>query len=468
MRILLSFIIFTLAASLFALDTSLLMQGSWAWDKKMENRLDGSLEMSGIKGRLLLNDARPSAFWEKTTWESGAGQSGLGLGLYHRGSGSRLLYGALNNAGLPARLANPFSGNVHWASSYKATESELKKEASRKETEIYGLFSSPWWTLPQDIKIMGFAQIQTEFEQRISYDAGSELIFSDAKGRRQHLGIEFFNQFSTLEALKATGWFSKTYPLPQRRSNIYGGHAFYLFPGLEIQADGAISETEFWGRGCFGSTAVEFNSKLAPFIPWNWKLHLAIEGINDHFTDAKGKSGKGGIRGGLKYEHLLKKSETYRADIQFHWKANEDSLKIKTNAVYRFPSNVYLGLFHPVQIGLSYDSGTEAKEQSTIAGHFNFLIKPLSTKLYAAYAPAFESPSSEKGFFKTGCNLKLNLKPLYLTFGTGYHTKDGVDTSLGITYKKPHWTLGAKAGCNWPLEGTTPKWSVNLNWRVVM
>ena len=171
-----------------AVTWNLLATGSWAENGNVENRADLHL---GIDGRKLLLraqvlDRRPLDFESDRTWNEFLRRDagGAAVGLYHAGTGSRLLYGSLVENGLPARVRGPWSRGVPFAETRRPTSADMRTTASRTMSdEIYLYLSSPHLALPgggflQDLSLRGFASAQVAADTtdawRPAFSAGVE------------------------------------------------------------------------------------------------------------------------------------------------------------------------------------------------------------------------------------------------------------------------------------------------------
>ncbi|MDR1277127.1 MAG: hypothetical protein LBK02_00080, partial [Treponema sp.] len=88
---------------------NLLWAGSWDEGKTLNNRGDLRLIFPSLRLRAEVIDKRPLDFGSSPPLQGfGQGLSNYGGGLYHNPTGSRLLYGILDEWGLPARIRNPW------------------------------------------------------------------------------------------------------------------------------------------------------------------------------------------------------------------------------------------------------------------------------------------------------------------------------------------------------------------------
>ena len=126
---------------------SLLWSGSWEFDAAkttggLVNRFDARafLPWQGLSLRGLAIDKRTAPPWVGL----GEGTSAIGGGLYHAGTGSRLLYGPLSEYGLPARVRSPWVRAAPFVENHQPTVSDFRTEpAAALKNQAYLYLGSP-------------------------------------------------------------------------------------------------------------------------------------------------------------------------------------------------------------------------------------------------------------------------------------------------------------------------------------
>ena len=128
-----------------------LWAGSWEESKTLHNRADlkFGFPMPGLTIRGQFLDRRPMNFELGPPFgDQSSGIIGGAAGLYHKTTGSRILYGTLDELGLPARIRSPWIRSVPFTENRKPIMADLKTAASStKKDEAYLYLSSPRFTL---------------------------------------------------------------------------------------------------------------------------------------------------------------------------------------------------------------------------------------------------------------------------------------------------------------------------------
>jgi len=286
-------------------------------------------------------------------------------GLYHKPTGSRLLYGVLDEWGLPARIRNPWIRSPPYAQNHKPVIADLKTSAnSTKEDEIYLYVSSPPLNLFPDVKLRGFVSVQNE----ITYDKSQAFAPAVSAGmdfslpKNFNLTAEAFYFGKTLEPLNADKWFSGTPPLPARQLNLYAGAILLSSPDFSVSSDFAVSETFAWGTDIY----VNLGLSLTPVLPFGTRkrplsILLAFDGSGERFVNRDGANLKEGFRGALKIEWRSRFSSLLKFDAILRSSGfGDDFNRSSINFYYRFPSSAKdTRLFRFTRISFSADRNSE-------------------------------------------------------------------------------------------------------------
>jgi hypothetical protein len=331
------------------LSTRLLWSGSWEYGKNFANR--GELRLSlplasfGSTGRDELSfrfqvlDRRSTSSWEEQ------GLSTFALGLYHKATGSRLLYGQLDEWGLPARIRNPWIRSLPLVEYRGPSLADLKTDMAVSQGQAAYLYlGSPALESPvfgtwnvfvsalarQDLtdKTLG-DQIQGSFAERPDLGGGIQGVFSN----RRIVRVEGFYTTRILEAYRPSSWFSKNPPLPERDFRLRALSFLFSSPALGIAADGAYSETFAYGRGAYGSLGLRLGDRP-------WRLSLASDAIGGRYVGRDGSANGSGFRGGGRLERRGRRSDFFSVSTSLRGRTLEEGIN-KSNTVLnrRFPNN---------------------------------------------------------------------------------------------------------------------------------
>jgi hypothetical protein len=284
----------------------LLWAGSWEEAETLHNRGDLRLVFPapGLSLRAEAIDRRPlDAASDPAFGDFGRGFTNYGGGLYHRATGSRLLYGVLDQWGLPARLRSPWNRALPLAENHRPPAADLKTAVSstgRPETYLY--LGSPRLTLfPQGpeggITVRGFLSAQTEGDFRPGFTGGLEAKF----GKKAEIRLDGFYTGKTLPARKGSAWFSEAPPLPEREFRLSGLGILLDTPMLTLSSDWALSEAFAGGRDLYGNLGLRFARPL-PGGRGRWSLSLAADGAGSRYMGPDGSAPGAGFRSGGKFE----------------------------------------------------------------------------------------------------------------------------------------------------------------------
>jgi len=256
------------------IDWNLLWSGSWEESKTLHNR--GEIKINIFPLNLLLRaqvlDRRPLNFELDDPWgDPEKWITNFTGGLYHRSTGSRILYGVLDEWGLPARIRNPWIRSPTYAENHKPIIADARTAvSSTREDQVYLYLSSPFLELFPNFKLRGFISGQTEIDDFTPAISGG-LDFSFSKNTR--LLLEAFYTEKTLLAKKANTWFSDPPVLPEREFNLYAAGIIFTCPFLSVSSDFAISDTFFWGTDIY----TNFGITVTPLLPFGTRIRpLAI------------------------------------------------------------------------------------------------------------------------------------------------------------------------------------------------
>ena len=428
-----------------------LWAGSWEESKTLHNRGDARLgfPLPGLLLRGQALDRRPLNFELDPPWgnpENAITQ--LSAGLYHRPTGSRLLYGPLDEWGLSARIRNPWIRSAPWAENHKPLIADLKTAvASTKTPEAYTYLSSPMLALFPKTQARGFAaaQVNTEGEPMPAFSGGLEAEF----GKNVDLLLEGFYTGAALPAKPSTSWFSVPPPLPERDFHLYGAGLLAHTPWFTVSSDWAYSETFAWGRDVYGNVGIRVNPLLPAGKgkkpkPAPWAVSLAADGAGERYIGRDGASHGAGFRAAGKVELKGARSSLFRASTTLRGPGIGESFdRSATGFYYRFPAAGTSGLLPRVTraaLNMERNASDSAKILDGIDGSLGLscTVPPVPLPGFAAF-PTISTPA--KGSPKNrGSALALNLSG-----GVKCHSVDGETPGPLPLFQEPEFD-SAKAG----------------------
>jgi hypothetical protein len=340
----------------------LLWTGSWEESKNLHDRGDFRLGFiqPGLTFRTQAIDRRTLNFELDSPWgEPSKAITGLSLGLYHKATGSRMLYGVLDEWGLPARIRSPWIRSAPYIENHKPIMADLRTTvSSTKKDEAYLYLSSPRLGLFEEtafpVTVRGFASGQFIPENAgenftPAFSGGLETLL----GKKTGLLLEGFYTQTELAARKGSTWFSNPPPLPDRDFSLGAAAVMLTLPYFIFTSDWAWSQTFAWGDGLYGNAGI----RLSPPLPWTnagkpgpWSLSLAADGMSERYVSRDGSSPGGGLRTAGKVEWKGPKSSLFRLNTSLRASASDEPFERSSSGVYyRFPAGKAATTF-PLQI----------------------------------------------------------------------------------------------------------------------
>ncbi|MDR1419931.1 MAG: hypothetical protein LBI86_06120 [Treponema sp.] len=322
-----------------------LWTGSWEYGKNLVNR--GDLRFSlpfTFALRAEAVDRRPEDITRTGFHAAGFGESGKeGLtsfsgGLYHNATGSRFLWGILDEWGLPARIRNPWIRSLPFAENRKPSMADLETDpSSTKDAEAYLYLGSPSLEFFRDsvfrTAVRGFASVQVDTAMETGFGGGLDFRF----GKKNVLSLEGFYTGGTLSQRKSGTWFSESPPLPERDFRLYAAGFFLDTPFLAAGSDWAFSDTWAYGRDVYGNLGIWIGNFL-PFAGGTWRLSFAADGAGNRYTGRDGSNPGAAFRSGGKFEWKGKRNSLFRASTSLRAPALGEKFNRSSSAVYvRFP-----------------------------------------------------------------------------------------------------------------------------------
>jgi len=480
-----------------AFNWSLFWSGSWEESKTLNNRGEVKLNIltPGLVVRGGVLDRRPLNFelappqgdsWNAIWGDPDKQITNIIGGLYHKPTGSRLLYGVLDEWGLPARIRNPWIRSAPYPENHKPIIADLKTAASStKEDELYLYLSSPFLTFPRNVKMRGFVSAQTEIEN-LSPVFGGGLDFTFAK--KNKLLLETFYTQATLPAKKSGSWFSDPPPLPERDFRLSAAGILFTSPNFSVSTDLAYSETFAWGSDIYGNLGVTFTpllplgSRARPLI-----VSFAVDGAGDRFVYRDGANHGAGFRSAGKVEWKGTGSSLLRVNSTVRGPGFDEAFNRSSSGVlYRFPARTKKSsAFRLTRISFSADRNAEnhKKIADSLSGNLgvSFFLPhmaktgPLGINFSGSIKGlAFDDnpspyPGVEKHDFDTAggsCEFTLSPRNFQIKSKIGYSAyakKDEIwDFSISAAARFKHGRLSIKAA----FPDFPEKWNCTISWRV--
>jgi hypothetical protein len=251
-------------------------------------------------------------------------------GLYHTTTNSRLLYGVIDEWGLPARIRNPWIRSPPYPENHKPATADLKTEASTtKEDELYLYLSSPLLNLSDNLDLWCFGSAQMAIDSNaLAFSGGLDFVFEN----KSNLLIEAFYTEKTLPPSRINTWFSYPPPLPERDFRLYAAALLYKSPLFSISSDFALSETFAWGTDIYANLGLTL--ALRPIF-----ISFAADGAGERFVYRDGTSYREGFRSAAKIEWRGRRSRLFRIDSVLRAPAyGEDFNRSSTGFFYRAPT----------------------------------------------------------------------------------------------------------------------------------
>jgi hypothetical protein len=330
------------AQALFTWD--LLWAGSWEESKTLNNLAEFRFGFTwpALQVRAQALDRHTMNFELEPVWgDPGKGITGLSFALYHKTTDSRLLYGVLDEWGLPARIRSPWIRSAPYPENHKQLMADLRTTASpTKKDELYLYLSSPNLNMDRllpELSLKGYVSGQftpaAESNPAPAFAGGVDA----ALGKQAGLFLEGFYTGFELPAKEPTTWFSDPPPLPERDFRLGAASLMLNIPWFSISSDLAWSEVFAYGSGIYGNLGLRFN----PPILSPWSLSLAADGMSERYAGRDGASPGGGFRIAGKTERKGTRSSLFRANTSFRSSTiGEPFERSSIGLYYRFPPMV--------------------------------------------------------------------------------------------------------------------------------
>jgi hypothetical protein len=239
---------------------------------------------------------------------------------------SRLLYGVLNEYGLPARLRNVWAKAPPYAEYRKPYSSDLRTDPSSNKAETYLYLGLPKWK-PSWGELTGFVSAQMDDEFNPAFGGG----FTFQIDKHTALKLDGFYTQRILKERSPNSWFSLSPPLPEREFRFYGLGAAFDTQNWGVAADVGLSETFAWGRDLYGNAAMRIGTKP-------WKFSFAMDAAGDRYVGRDGNIPGPGFRIAGRLERNWIRSGLFRATLVFRSPGLGEDFERSSFAIYFRPS----------------------------------------------------------------------------------------------------------------------------------
>ena len=346
-------------AALFAGDNpqpvinlSLLTSGSAALESKEKSDADaegllynrGDLKISFLSSGLALRgeilDRRPLIFGSESNPLFGDSEKWVTnfLGAMYHSTGSRFLFGVLDEWGLSARIRNPWIRSPPFPENHKPLISDFKTTVSvTKNDEVYLYLTSPFLNISRDVKLRGFISAQTEIDDiKPAFSGGAEFKLPKKTG----VLFETFFTGAVLPPTKNSSWFTTPPPLPEREFRLYSAGLLFHNQLLAVSSDWALSETFAWGAGFYGNFGVTLTPLLSSGrIARPLSIAFSADGAGERFVYRDGANHGEGFRSAVKVEWKGKGSSLLRLNTTLRAPGSgREYNRSSTGFYYRFPA----------------------------------------------------------------------------------------------------------------------------------
>ncbi|MDR2095977.1 MAG: hypothetical protein LBP76_10740 [Treponema sp.] len=353
---------------------------------RFTNRLGIKLGLpwQGLSLRSEVLDRRITDFSAFPPWEdAGPYFPAFSGGIYHKPSGSRIVYGLLDEWGLPARIRNPWIRSVPFPEYHSPQAVDLKTAASERESDAGIYLSSPRMG---PVQVFGLSLIDAHVNP--SLGGGLNWRFD----RTVNLSLEGFYTGRKLAAKTVSTWFADPPPLPARDFSLYSLALAFSSPLFIITADGAFSDTFAIGRDFYADLGLRFGDKP-------WRFSLAADTAGPRYTGRDGSTPGAAFRSAAKLERRGKRNSLFRLQTNLRAPSLDQPFNRSSSMLYyRFPTAAAKksgggnrGLAHrfPLRVSrISFEADRNASDPTRILDSFDvftgFIIGPFRPTLSAS------------------------------------------------------------------------------------
>lgn len=489
----------------------------FGWHLLFSGSLDESISLEGTlnsrtEARLYINPAdiflraqvldrrplnlNPENFqWENLMGDPQKQVTNFTGGVYHKATGSRFLYGVIDESGLSARIRNPWIRSPAYTENHNPSIAELKTSVSvTGKDELYLYLSSPDIKTFNNIKLKGFISAQTESGEFTPALSGGVKININ---KNINMAAEIFFTQKVLQPYKPKTWFSDPPPLPERDFRLTAAAFLFECPGFSVSSDFAASAVFAHGAGIYANLGVT----ITPLLPFEsiasltgrerpLSISFAADGAEKRFVYRDGADHGEGFRTAVKIEWKSRYSSLIKAELALRGHGfGGDFYSSASDFYYRFPSSVSNSsdLFRPTVISLSADRNAKniKKISDTFKASIGFRFNPWKSRTASPFGFTFSGSikgltASDGSFFllpvpddswhwsssSIKCELTWSPDIFQFRFSAEY---------INFAEKDDIWDISASASIRLKygrigLSITSPdfpeKWSFSLSWRL--
>jgi hypothetical protein len=448
--------------------TGLLWAGSWNLNSiKMNedgdlttgsgyliNRGDLKVNALGFTARFQTLDKRPALFWDQPD----TGITTFSGGLYHNQTGSRLLYGLIDEWGLSARLRNPWGKNLPFVDTRRPLSADLKTEPSSvRESETYLYLG-----LPRLGIFRPFASVQVDETLNTAIAGGLDLGFA----KKTSFRAEGFYTGKRLAPTSPSSWFAFPPPLPERDFRFGAAGLFFSSPFFSAAVDGAYSETFAWGRGLYGNLALRLGEKP-------WQVSAGVDAAGSRFVDRDGSAVGAGFRTAARFDLKGKGTSLFRTGVTLRGPEIGEPFNRGNGTVsYRFPSSLKFTMpsgvnFRPGTVSLTVERDGRDNEKilDSIEAGLSLYLGPVRAAFNSAVGCVSSGASYEYNSFNVSGEFSCYTGPFQFKTRAGYAetlSKSPVwDLSWYMAIRGKHGRFSAKLSS----PDFPETWACTLAWR---
>lgn len=453
----------------------LLWAGSWNEGGTLVNRGDLRLHIPwqnlSLRTQLIGKSQVDLSLPLGETWDLGT-ITGAG-GIYHKPSGSRILYGILEMWGLSARIRRPWGRAVPLVAYRKPSLGDLKTEpVSTKQPEAYLYLRSPslgiWRGFVSAIMTPGLGNDAIS----LGLSSGVEAQWD----KKRTLQVEGFYTGKELPPRYKESWFSTSPPLPERAFHLYALGLIYTGPFLGIASDWAYSDTFAYGRDLYGNLGIHLGNRP-------WRLSLAVDGAGSRYVGSDGVAGGAGFRAGGRVEYYGKKGRFFRLGTAL--KAGERGEPFEESSTliyYRFPADFGMGplTFSRISLKLTRDAEDLSQVEDCYEalaglawGSLGLVVSGSYTGISAMPEQPVPFPIPKPGLVVPGTaisgEVRYPIGPVQFRVKLGYTDEKVTDEVPGIWDTSWYASIRGKLG-RFSLKIASPEaplsWTYTLTWRL--
>ncbi|MDR3114037.1 MAG: hypothetical protein LBU25_00785 [Treponema sp.] len=404
-------------------------------------------------------------------WDRGS-ITGAG-GIYHKPSGSRILYGILELRGLAVRIQRPWGKALPFVEYRKSSLGDLRTEpASTKKPEAYLYLGSPSLGIWRGFVSAIITPDAGNDTTGLGFSCGVEAQWD----KKRTLQVEGFYTGKELPPRYTESWFSLSPPLPEREFHLYALGLMYTGPFLGIASDWAYSDTFAYGRDLYGNLGIRIGNRP-------WRLSLAADGAGSRYAGSDGFAGGAGFRAGGRVEYYGKKGRFFRLSTSLG--AGEPGAPFErssTRIYFRFPADFGIGplRFSRISLRLTRDAGDLSQVEDAyearaglIWGSLGVAVSGSLTGTSAASAQPFPFPIPEPALAVPGSaiagEVSYRIGQAQVRVRLGYTNEKARDGLHGIWDTAWYASIRGKPG-RFSLTIASPdlpaSWTYTLTWRL--